>query len=343
MLWEYPLILWLLLLLPLLAGGSIWIARKRRNTLRQFFSDELMGQIGNQAWQPGKRLRAVFLYSGLALLIMGMAGPKIGSEIREVTREGVDLMIALDVSRSMNAEDVRPSRLDKARFEIASLIDRLQGDRVGLILFTNTAFRQCPLTTDYAAFSMYMDLASTEQLPAAGTNFNAPLQEALEAFEDRGGQREDAAKVLLFFSDGEDHSPGIEQQLDALREAGVYIYTVGIGSDSGAPIPLYNERSGRRTGYVSDRQGQRVISRLESGNLREMAEAGRGQYYEIRRGNDRLDSFTRQLAELERREFASEQFSDYANRYQYPTAAGLLLLCLYFMTPVYQPARITPS
>lgn len=341
MIWEYPSLLWLLLLLPLLGGSSFWMARRRREKLRLFFSDTMMAQISNQAWEPGKRLQAGLLYSGLALLIMGMAGPKIGSEIREVTREGVDLMIALDVSRSMNAEDVRPNRLDKARFEISSLIDRLEGDRVGLILFTNTAFRQCPLTTDYAAFSMYMDLASTDQLPAAGTDFNAPLQEALKAFESRSGQRQDAAQVLLFFSDGEDHSPGIEQQLEVLRVAGIYIYTVGIGSTSGAPIPLYDERSGRRTGFVTDRQGQRVVTRLEAGNLQRMAEAGSGKYYEIRRGNDRLDSFVRQLTELERREFASEQFSDYANRYQYPVAAGLLLLCLYFMIPAYKPARIT--
>lgn len=341
MIWEYPLLLWLLLLLPLLGGGSFWMRRRRRRQLQQFFSEALLAKIGNPARRKTGRLRSVLLYAALALLIIGMAGPKIGSEIREVTREGVDLMIALDVSRSMSAEDVRPNRLDKARFEISSLIERLQGDRVGLILFTNTAFQQCPLTTDYAAFSMYMDLASTEQLPAAGTNFNAPLDEALKAFDSRGGQRAEAAKVLLFFSDGEDHSPGIEQQLEALREAGVYVYTVGIGSPSGAPIPLYDARSGRRSSYVTDRQGERVISRLESENLRRMAEAGNGRYYEIRRGNDRLDSFTRQLAELERREFASEQYSDYANRYQYPVGAGLLLLCLYFMIPAYKPARIT--
>ena len=297
--------------------------------------------MSNQAWPAGKKLQTVFLYAGLTLLIIGAAGPKIGSEIREVTREGVDLMIALDVSRGMNAEDVRPNRLDKARFEIASLIDRLEGDRVGLILFTNTAFLQCPLTTDYSAFNMYLDLASPDQFPTKGTDFNAPLREALRAFEDRSAQQEDAARVLLFFSDGEDHSPSFDRQLEALQEAGVYIYTVGIGTPSGAPIPLYDENTGRRTGFFNDRQGERVITRLESDNLRRMAEAGRGQYYEIRRGNDRLENFTRQLAELERREFASEQFSDYANRYQYPTAAGLLLLCLYFMIPVYKSARVS--
>lgn len=343
MIWEHPYLLWLLLLIPLLAGLSYLSAKRRRENLQGFFSQTLLNQISNQQSAGSQRVRAVLLYIGLSLLIVGMAGPKIGSEIREVTREGVDLIVALDVSRSMQAEDVRPNRLDKARFEISSLQERLQGDRIGLILFTNSAFLQCPLTTDYSAFSMYLDLVSTDQFPNAGTNFNAPLEQALDAFENRGGQRENAAKVLLFFSDGEDHSPGIEQSLDKLREAGVYIYTVGLGSTSGAPVPRIDSETGRRSGYLTDNRGERVISRLESENLQKMAESGNGFYYEIRRGNDHIDDFTRQLAELERREFASEQFSDYANQYQYPVAAGLLLILVYFMIPAYKPAKVSSS
>jgi len=335
MIWEHPHLLWLLLLPVVLLGLGYYVGKRRKKQVSQFFSEEMITLLSTRVWGRGRKLKQLFLYTGLTFVIIGMAGPKIGSEIREVQREGVDLLIALDVSRSMLAEDVRPNRLDKAKFEISSLVDRLKGDRIGLILFTNTAFLQSPLTTDYSAFRMYLDLASTDQLPFAGTDFNAPLREASRVFENRRGQSRDAAQVLLFLSDGEDHSPGFEQEMNRLREQGVRVYTVGIGSSSGAPIPVF-DRSGRMRGNHTDRSGNTVITRLESANLLRMAEMGRGNYYEIRRGNDRIEGFNTQLAELERMEFDTEQYSYYANRYQYPTAAGFLFICISMFLPAYR-------
>lgn len=335
MIWEHPQLLWLLVVPVLLFAAGWYVGTRRKKQLEKFFSADLIGLLSSKSWSRGRKLKHLFLYPGLALLIIGMAGPKIGSEIREVKREGVDLLIALDVSRSMLAEDVRPNRLDKAKFEILSLVDRLEGDRIGLILFTNQAFLQSPLTTDYSAFRMYLDLASTDQFSHPGTDFRAPLREASRVFEDRPQSAGEVAKVLLFFSDGEDHSPGFDQELNWLRDQGVFVYTVGIGSRSGAPIPVF-DRQGRAIGNHRDRTGSTVISRLESDNLRRMADVGRGSYYEITRGNDRIDGFISQLAELERREFASERFSDFANRYQYPTAAGLLLVVISMLIPAYK-------
>ena len=340
MIWEHPNLLFLLILPVLFAGLSYYFGKTRRQKLRSFLSDEMLRRLSNPVWSRGRAARTILLYLGVTLLVIGAAGPKIGSEIREIKREGVDLLIALDVSRSMQAQDIRPSRLDKAKFEISSLIDRLQGDRVGLILFTNTAFLQCPLTTDYAAFRMYLDLAATDQLPFPGTDFNAPLQLARDTFRSRSRQEQQAAQVLLFISDGEDHSPSIEFTLNQLVDDGVFIYTVGIGTQSGATIPVLNQ-AGQMIGTHRDRDGREVITRLEPDLLRQMAQAGRGVYYEIRRGADRLDGFTAQLVDLERREFATEQFSDFANRYQWPTAAGLLFLLASFMIPVYKPVKIT--
>lgn len=340
MIWEHPNLLFLLILPVLFAGLSYYFGKTRRQKLRAFFSDEMLRRLSNPVWSRGRTARTILMYLGVTLLVIGAAGPKIGSEIREVKREGVDLLIALDVSRSMQAQDIRPSRLDKAKFEISSLIDRLQGDRVGLILFTNTAFLQCPLTTDYSAFRMYLDLAATDQLPFPGTDFNAPLQLARDTFRSRPRQEQQAAQVLLFISDGEDHSPGIDFALNQLVNDGVFVYTVGIGTQSGAPIPV-RDRSGQVTGNHRDRDGREVISSLEPDLLRQMAQAGRGVHYEIRRGADRIDGFTAQLVDLERREFATEQFSDYANRYQWPTAAGLLFILASFVIPAYKPVNIT--
>ncbi|MCH8568496.1 MAG: VWA domain-containing protein [Balneolales bacterium] len=334
MIWESPQLLWLLLLLPLLWFAGRYFDKIHAGKIRRFFSDELVQKLSSPVNKRNRSIRKGLVYTGLFFILTGMAGPKIGSEIREVTRDGVDLLIALDVSRSMLAEDVRPNRLDKAKFELASLVGQLQGDRIGLLLFSNTAFLQCPLTTDYSAFRMYLDLASTEQLPVPGTDFNAPLREASRVFSETG--RTDAARVLLFVSDGEDHSPSFDESLRQLRDQGVIVFTVGIGSLSGAQIPVFDPATGRRAGFHRDRQGQVVNSRLEPDNLRKMSSETGGLYYEIRRGNDRLDGFISQLGELERRQLASEQFSDYANRYQYPLALGILLLMCSALLPEYR-------
>lgn len=338
MIWESPQFLWLLLVVASLPFLTWYIARKHREKLNRFFSDEMLEKLWNKPWESAQRTRIILLTIGLALLVVGLAGPKIGSEIREVKRQGVDLLIALDISRSMHAEDVRPNRLEKAKFEIQSLVNRLRGDRVGLILFTNTAFLQCPLTTDYSAFNMYLDLASTDQLPAAGTDFATVLREAARVFESSGEQDANAARVLLLFSDGEDHSPGFEEELQALVNKDVFVYTVGIGTSQGATIPVYDQRTGRITQYHRDRNGQVVTTRLESQNLQAIARTGRGNYYEIQRGSDRIDGFISKLDELERRDIAVEMFSDYKNRYQIPTAAGLFFVITSLLIPGYKRA-----
>lgn len=327
--------------LAILPIVSFYVGRRYQKRVQRFFSGELIGKLSNRPWKRAMRLKTVLLYAGIGLLIVGLAGPKIGSEIREVKRQGVDLLIALDVSLGMHAEDVRPSRLEKAKFEIQRLVGSLRGDRVGLLLFTNTAFLQCPLTSDYSAFRMYLDIASTDQLPSTGTNYPRMLREAKSVFENTGEQQSNAARVLLIFSDGEDHSAGFERELNELTAMGVHIYTVGIGTPQGAAIPIYDRRTGALRHYHRDREGRVVNTRLEPDNLRKLAEQGRGTYYEIRRPNDRIDGFISKLDELERSEFATELYSDFKNRYQYPAAAGLFLIVLSIVLPGYRKAEMT--
>ena len=340
MIWHASGALWLFLLLLIIPVVAWYLDSRLKKKAARYFSDDLLKKLRNNPWRRANKLKNAFFYIALFCLILGLAGPKIGSEIREVKRQGVDLVIALDVSRSMLAEDIRPNRLDKAKLEILSLVDRLGGDRVGLILFTNTAFIQSPLTSDISAFKMYLDIASTDQLPSAGTNFNGFLREAQRMFEGAEEQRSDAARVLLVFSDGEDHSPGFEQTVQELIRQDIYVYTVGIGTAQGTTIPIYDPRTGRLTDYHRDRNGSIVTTRLEDDNLRSMAQIGRGTYYEIQRSNDRIDGFVSKLDELERRTFASDIFSDYKNRYQYPTAVGLLFLMISLLIPSHKPAKI---
>jgi len=343
MTWENPHVLWLLIVVISLPFLSFYLNKKHRKKLNRFFSDDLLQKLTNKPWKRANQVRSVLFYIGLAFLVIGMAGPKIGSEIREVKRQGVDMLIALDVSRSMLAEDVRPNRLEKSKFEIRSMVNRLKGDRVGLLLFTESAFVQCPLTTDYSALNMYLDLASTEQLPATGTDFTEVLKEAQQVFQNSGEQNDRAARVLLVFSDGEDHSPGFESALENLINDGVFVYTIGVGTSQGATIPIYDDRTGSVKEYHRDSSGRIVNTRLEPENLREMAQKGRGNYYEIQSSSDRIDGFLSKIEELERRDFAVEMFSDFKNRYQIPVAAGLFLIMISLMIPGYKPAGVQPT
>jgi Ca-activated chloride channel homolog len=335
MIWENPAYLWLLLLIPILIAASVYMRQRIRKLRQAYFSENLFTGLHSNRWDAGARAKSILLYSGMALLILALAGPKIGTEVREIKRQGIDLMIALDVSRSMLADDVRPNRLEKAKFEIRRMIDQLQGDRVGLIIFTGHAFLQSPLTTDYSAFLMYLDLADTGQMPSGTTSFSEAIGEATVVFqaEREREQGSNAARVLLVMSDGEDHGPDFTQALNQLAALDVLIYTVGIGTRQGAMIPSIDERTGRQIGFHRDREGNIVTSQLEPNTLQQIARAGNGRYYEIQRGSDRLDGFLSQLSDLERRDFATEQFSDYKNQYQLLGLAGLVLLVIAVALP----------
>lgn len=335
MIWEHPVYLWMLILIPVLIAASIYM-RQRIKKLRQgYFSEHLFKALHSNRWEAGARAKSILLYIGMALLIVALAGPKIGTEVREIKRQGIDLMIALDVSRSMLTEDVRPNRLEKAKFEILRMIDQLQGDRVGLIVFTGHAFLQSPLTTDYSAFRMYLDIADTEQMPSGTTNLGEAIGEALMVFQaEQDTERDnDAARVLLVISDGEDHGSDFTQQLNQLASLGIITYTVGIGTRQGGMIPSIDSRSGRQTGFHRDSDGNIVTSRLEPNALQQISSTGNGLYYEIQRGSDRLDGFISQLSDLERRDFATEQFSDYKNQYQIFGLFGLLFLVVSISLP----------
>lgn len=269
-------------------------------------------------------------------MIISLAGPKIGTEVREVKRQGVDMLVALDLSASMNAEDVRPSRLEKAKFEINRLIERLRGDRVGLIVFTGEAYLQSPMTLDYSALRLFLDIAETDQMPSSATDFEPAMESALEAFEALDDNSSDAAKVLLIISDGEDHTQSYNEALKALVDRSISVYTLGIGTEEGTTIPIYEENSNRLIGYKRDNDGKVVTTNLQSSVLRNIARTGNGEYYSIERGNDGIDSFLGRVDELEKGEFASQEYADFKNQYQWMGALGLIFLACSALMPNYR-------
>lgn len=336
MIWQESLYLWLLLVIPLLIGVTYWYNRRLDDKRKSYFGDRLLKKLRKGFWPLGKRIRNVSLYIGLAFLIIAAAGPKIGTEVREVKRQGVDLLIALDLSASMNAEDVRPSRLEKAKYEISRLIEKLQGDRVGLIVFTGEAYLQSPMTMDYSALRLFLNIAETNQMPTSSTDFSAAMETAASAFnsgeeEEKGTQ---AAKVLMIISDGENHGDEYNSALEQLREQDVSIYTLGLGTESGTTIPLYDD-SGSLMGYKRGDDGKVVNTRLEAAVLRSIASEGGGDYYEIRSGSSGIDVFLGRLDELQQGEFASQEYADFKNQFQWLAGIGLIFVVAGITFPYY--------
>jgi Ca-activated chloride channel family protein len=315
----------------------VWLrGRAIRNTQKKFFDSDLFDSLRIGFWETGSSLKISLMVTGFIFLIVSLAGPKVGTEVREVKRRGVDMLIALDLSASMNAEDVRPNRLDKAKFEIRRLIERLKGDRVGLVVFTGEAYLQSPMTLDYSALLLFLEIVDTDQMPSSATDFKAAMETSLAAFQSLEESSTEAARVLLIISDGEDHGQSYDEALDNLIEANISVYTLGIGTQEGTTIPLYEEETGQLIGYKRDREGRVVTTSLQSNVLRQIASTGSGNYYSIERGNDGIDAFLARVDELEKGEFSSQEYADFKNQYQWLAALALLCFVAAIAVPNYR-------
>ena len=313
-----------LLLAAVLVPGALalvaYAARQRVRALRLFLgrSDR---QSGTEALARQRTVQAWLLAGALAAAAVALAGPRVGTALRQGEQESLDLLIALDVSDSMRASDVAPSRLERAKLEIERIVDARRGDRVGLIVFAGEAFLQCPLTTDRGALRLFLDAADPEQVSIQGTDFARALEVADRAFDAAAENQDARPRALLVVSDGEDHEGGLEADADALREDGVEILALGVGTDQGAPVPeVYR---GREVGDRTDRTGTPIVTRFEPGALQDLA--GRDGLTRIARRpaapaiNDALDR-------LDRAVVAQEEFAAEAERYQWPLGLALLLL-----------------
>jgi Ca-activated chloride channel family protein len=316
-----PEILWLLWALPLvwllfLAGRAL--GRKR---LVQLTGPQLVGELSASV-RPGRRLlRAAVRLTTLAALIVAAARPQWGASEVQVEQKGVDLVIALDISRSMLAEDIKPDRLTRAKVEIGELVESLQGDRVGLVFFAGGAFPQCPLTIDYAAARLFLSQADPSMIATQGTDISAALRVAMELF----GSDEGAHRAVILVTDGEDFAGGIEEITAQFTQKGIRIFTVGVGNEGGAPIPLVND-SGQREGFVRDHEGNVVMSRLQDAPLAKLAQETGGAY--LRAGSAGLDisQLHAALSALTSRTFEAKSVVSYQERFAWPLSAALLLL-----------------
>lgn len=335
--WLHPAFAWTLAAVPLAAWLYWRAAQWRRAAIDRFGDAVLLRQLSSAARPWHRTAKAVLVVAALLGMAVSLMGPRFGTQLQTVERTGVDLVVALDVSESMWAEDVAPNRLDRAKKEIRDLVDQLRGDRVGLVLFAGTGFVQAPLTTDYNALRLFLDVAGPEQMPVPGTNFGAALDAAAEAFDaarpasDTMVRPDEArSRVVLLVSDGENHVGALEEVKQRARDADVTLFAVGVGTEEGARIPIYEE--GRQVGVKEDREGRPVRTQLDEAALTTLAEEG--AYFRIESTSSALSDVPTALRELETATLAEEEFSEYAEMYQWPLAVALVLLVAAVLIPV---------
>ena len=321
--WLHPQYLWTLLAVPAIIALIVWAAWRHRNAMRALGDTSLVSRLAGAVSWRRRRWKSALVVLGVALLAFALAGPRVGTRLKEVKREGIDLVIALDVSASMHAEDVAPNRLLRAKNEIKKLLAELEGDRVGLVVFAGDAFIQCPLTTDYNALRLFLDIADPNMIPTPGTDYRSALEMSLKALSVPERDADDErTHALLIVSDGEYHVGELDELQEEAREAGILIFTAGVGETTGTPIPVY--RNGQRVGYKRDEDGRVVSTRLEEDVLQALATDG--AYFRIARTSSSLSQLTGALGRLERSEFATEEYDEYREQYQWPLALGLLFL-----------------
>jgi Ca-activated chloride channel family protein len=237
-----------------------------------------------------------------------------------VKRKGADLMICLDVSNSMKATDLSPNRLEKAKMAISKLIDKLNGDRLGIIIFAGEAYVQLPITTDYSASKLFLESISPEMIPTQGTNIGAAIDLSMESF----GKDEGKNKAIIIITDGEDNESNGAAAAQRAADKGVAIYTIGMGSPDGAPIPIYV--NGSREGFKKDKEGNTIVTRLNEQTLRDIAVAGNGIFVRATNSDAGLNNVLNAIDKLEKKQFESKMYSDYEDRFQWFISVAFLLL-----------------
>ena len=316
-------------LVPLALALAVYAARRRGAALALF--------LGPRAAEQARRLRPLaqrrsvrgaLTAAALGCLGLALAGPRVGAATRDARTESLDLIVALDVSNSMRTQDVAPSRLDRALLEIERVVEARRGDRVGLVVFAGEAFLQCPLTTDRSAVRLFLESVDPEQIAIQGTDFSAAIGVARQAFDAASeGDAERGTDVrrpraLLVVSDGEDHEGGLEAAAAELRESGVTVLALGVGTEAGGPVP--DVQRGQAGGFKRDREGRTVVSTYRDGALRALA--GRSGVVRVPGGRSAAGQINARLARLDRAVVAESRFSASAERFQWPLALGVLLL-----------------
>lgn len=330
---EHPEYLYVLAVIPVLILFFVytWIVRKQ--ALRRFASDHLLGKLIPQMSKYKHTFKFVLILLALCFLAVSLANPQWGTKKEKVTRKSVDIFVALDISQSMLAEDISPSRLERAKRFAQGLIETLRGDRIGTIIFAGNAYLQVPLTTDYAAAQLFIKSANPSMAPTQGTAIVDAIDLAENSFEEENKNH----KALIIISDGENHDEEALQRAKQANSNGLLIFTVGVGTSEGSFIPI---NIAGRADYKRDRSGNPVRSQLNEDMLQDLAKAGDGNYFNLLSGSDEVMKALRNgIDRLEKREFEQRVFNEYQSYFQYFLAVVILLITAEFIIS-YKKSRV---
>ena len=325
--------LWWLLTIPVFVVVYIIATRRKRRQLIEFGDPELMAQLMPDASKSRPIVKFSLIMVALTLLIIATARPQYGQQEKTVKRQGIEVMVALDISNSMLAEDVVPNRLDRAKQMLSKMIDNMVDDKVGLVVFAGEAFTQLPITCDYVSAKMFLNTISPNLIPTQGTAIGTALQTAITSF---GAQDSEVGRAIILITDGENHEDDAVAAAKKAQELGIQVFVVGIGKPEGSPIPKPGTND-----YFKDRAGQVVVSRLNEEMCQEIAAAGKGVYVRCDNTNTAMRAVQQELERIATSEIETTIYADYNEQYQSFVLIALLLLVIDFFIMMRQNHRLS--
>lgn len=312
--------LYFLIAVPVLLILLVYVIYMKKRDLNRFGNREVIAQLMPEASSSRHIIKYIIELLAVLALVIGIARPQFGSKLHEVKRQGIEIIIALDVSNSMMAEDIQPNRLERARQAISKLVDQLVNDKIGLIVFAGKAYVQMPITTDYVSAKMFLSTISPDIVPVQGTAIGSAIELGMNSFT----PAVESSKALIVITDGENHEDDAVQAASLAAEKGIKVCAIGIGNPDGAPVPVTGP-GGQKT-FLKDREGNTVISKLDEKMLQQIAAAGNGVY--VRSSDTRigLNTVFDELNKMEKQELDVKTYSDYDERFQYFFGLALILL-----------------
>jgi len=319
---EENIWLWAFIIIPMMLITYLWTYFWKKRIQKGFGSSIVLKRLSPDLSFFKSTLKFVVLCLAISFLIIGLVNPKIGTKLETIKREGVDIVFAIDVSKSMLAEDVAPNRLEKSKQLVTQIINNLASDRVGIIAYAGKAFPQLPITTDYASAKMFLQSMNTDMLSSQGTAIDEAIQLSRNYYDDD----EQTNRVLIIISDGEDHNDLSVEVAETASEEGIKIYTIGVGSEKGGPIPL--KRNGVVMSYKKDQNNETVITRLNQETLRTIANKANGDYINGNQTADVVKQIRDALNAMDKKEFEAKEFAEYKDQFQWFLGIGLFFLIL---------------
>ncbi len=317
---AYIHILWLLTLIPLLVVGYILLTRRKRRQLASFGDPELVATLMPERSTTRSVIKFALLLLALVLLIFAAARPQFGQKEQTVKRQGIEVMVALDISNSMLAEDVAPSRLDRAKQMLSKLIDKMSEDKIGLVVFAGEAYTQLPITCDYVSAKMFLSTISPSLIQTQGTAIGSAIHTAMRSF---GSEQSEAGRAIILITDGENHEDDAVEAAKHAKEAGIHLYVIGIGTSQGAPIPVPGTNN-----YIKDRSGQVVVTKLNEQMAKDIAQAGNGAYIHCDNTNTAMRALQQEIDKLATADIETTVYTDYNEQYQSFALLALLILVI---------------